>query len=106
QLIETLENDPDYKSFHLDGQTIILDDYLQVRPQMREKVQQLIDDGRIYVGPWYILQDEFLTSSEGNIRNLQYGMKDAKQWGNVSKVGYFPDSFGNKIGRASCRERV
>lgn len=95
QLIETLENEPDYKSFHLDGQTIILDDYLQIRPQMRDKVQQLIDDKRLYVGPWYILQDEFLTSSEANIRNLQYGMKDAKQWGNVSKVGYFPDSFGN-----------
>lgn len=99
QLIETLENDPNYKSFHLDGQTIILDDYLQVRPHMRERIQQLINDERLYVGPWYILQDEFLTSSEANIRNLQYGMKDAKKWGNVSRVGYFPDSFGN-IGQA------
>src|SRR5699024_10614698 len=42
-----------------------------------------------------ILQDEFLTSSESNIRNLQYGMKDSAKWGNMSKVGYFPDSFGN-----------
>ena len=95
QLIETLEKDPNYKSFHLDGQTIILDDYLQVRPQMRDKIKQLIDDGRIYIGPWYILQDEFLTSSEANIRNLQYGLKDVEKWGGLSHIGYFPDSFGN-----------
>jgi len=95
QLIETLENDPNYKSFHLDGQTIMLDDYLQVRPHMRDKIKQFVEEGRMHVGPWYILQDEFLTSSESNIRNLQYGLKDAKEWGNVSKVGYFPDSFGN-----------
>jgi len=94
-LLETMEKNPDYKSFHLDGQTIILDDYLQVRPHMREKIQQFINEGRLHVGSWYILQDEFLTSSEANVRNLQYGMKDAKEWGNLSKIGYFPDSFGN-----------
>lgn len=99
QLIDTLDNDPNFKSFHLDGQTIILDDYLEVRPEQRDKLKQLIEQKRIYVGPWYILQDEFLTSSEANIRNLQYGMKDARNWGNVSKIGYFPDSFGN-IGQA------
>lgn len=95
QLLETLDRDEHFRSFHLDGQTIILDDYLQVRPEMREKLQKYIKDGRIQIGPWYILQDEFLTSSEANIRNLQYGMKDALQWGGISKVGYFPDSFGN-----------
>lgn len=94
-LLETLKTDSNYRSFHLDGQTIILDDYLQVRPEKREEVQRFINEGRIYIGPWYILQDEFLTSSESNIRNLQYGMKDSAKWGNMSKVGYFPDSFGN-----------
>ncbi|HLR01712.1 MAG TPA: alpha-mannosidase [Virgibacillus sp.] len=98
-LLETLKNNPEYKSFHLDGQTIILDDYLQVRPEKKGDIQQFIDDGRIYIGPWYILQDEFLTSSESNIRNLQYGMKDSAKWGNTASVGYFPDSFGN-IGQA------
>lgn len=95
QLIERLEKDSDFKSFHLDGQTIILDDYLQFRPEMKEKLQGLILEGRIHIGPWYILQDEFLTSSEANIRNLQYGLQDASKWGAVSKLGYFPDSFGN-----------
>ncbi|MGE8081278.1 alpha-mannosidase [Peribacillus loiseleuriae] len=99
KLLETLERNPDFKSFHLDGQTIILDDYLQIRPEMREKLQKFVSEGRLHIGPWYILQDEFLTSSEANIRNLQYGMKDAAGWGCISKVGYFPDSFGN-IGQA------
>src|SRR5699024_4232717 len=94
-LLETLEKDPDYKSFHLDGQTIVLDDYLQVRPEMKDRVKRYIQDGRIHIGPWYILQDAFLTSSEANIRNLLYGMEDASQWGEVTKIGYFPDSFGN-----------
>ncbi|GHH97797.1 hypothetical protein AM1BK_13400 [Neobacillus kokaensis] len=66
QLIETLEKDSNFKSFHLDGQTIILDDYLQFRPEMKEKLKQFIDEDRIHIGPWYILQDEFLTSSEAN----------------------------------------
>ncbi|WP_028543869.1 alpha-mannosidase [Paenibacillus taiwanensis] len=95
-LLETLDRDPDFKSFHLDGQTIILEDYFQVRPEMKNKVEHYIREGRIQIGPWYILQDEFLTSSESNIRNLQIGHRDAKQYGGlISKVGYFPDSFGN-----------
>ncbi|MYL45256.1 alpha-mannosidase [Virgibacillus halodenitrificans] len=99
ELLQTFDADEAFKSFHLDGHTIILDDYLQVRPEMREKVQHYIKEGRLQIGPWYILQDEFLTSSEANIRNLQYGMKDAEKWGGLAKVGYFPDSFGN-VGQA------
>ncbi|MGG0813996.1 alpha-mannosidase [Paenibacillus alvei] len=95
-LLDTLDNDPGFKSFHLDGQTIMLEDYLQVRPEMKEKLTKYIQEGRIHIGPWYILQDEFLTSSEANVRNMQIGHRDAKQYGgNISKVGYFPDSFGN-----------
>lgn len=94
-LIETLENDKDYKSFHLDGQTILIEDYLQVRPENKERLINLIKNKRIFVGPWFILQDEFLTSSEANIRNLQMGHQMANEFGEVCKVGYFPDSFGN-----------
>ncbi|OCT15265.1 alpha-mannosidase [Paenibacillus pectinilyticus] len=98
-LLETFEKDPNFASFHLDGQTIILDDYLEVRPQHREKITQLIKEGKLIVGPWYILQDEFLTSSEANVRNLQIGMRDAARYGQICRIGYFPDSFGN-IGQA------
>ena len=87
-LLDTLERDPEYKSFHLDGQTIILEDYLQVRPEKKEILTKMIKEGRIHIGPWYILQDEWLTSSEANVRNLQVGHDDAKMYGDVCKVGY------------------
>lgn len=94
-LIDVLERDEAFKSFHLDGQTIILDDYLQVRPDMRGKIENYIKQGRLIIGPWYILQDEFLTSGEANVRNLLIGHRDAAQFGSIAKIGYFPDSFGN-----------
>ncbi len=93
-LMDTLEKDTEYKSFYLDGQTIILEDYLQVRPQQKERLEKYIREGRIFIGPWYILQDAFLTSGEANIRNMQIGHKDARRYGQISKIGYFPDTFG------------
>jgi alpha-mannosidase len=99
ELLDVLSRDLDFRSFHLDGQTIIMDDYLQVRPERREELERNIREGRIRIGPWYILQDEFLTSAEANVRNLQVGWQDAKPYGCWTKIGYFPDSFGN-IGQA------
>ncbi|OPH55987.1 alpha-mannosidase [Paenibacillus ferrarius] len=99
-ILEIMEQDPDYHSFYLDGQTIILDDYLQIYPEKREKLIELCQQGKLSTGPWYVLQDEFLTSGEANLRNLQIGHRDAKAFGDVSKIGYFPDSFGN-MGQAA-----
>ncbi|WP_219835006.1 alpha-mannosidase [Paenibacillus sp. R14(2021)] len=98
-LMDTLEKDDEYRSFYLDGQTIIMEDYLQVRPDQRERLEKWIHEGRIHIGPWYVLQDAFLTSSEANVRNLQIGHQDAAHYGTIAKVGYFPDTFGN-IGQA------
>ncbi|MBM7565968.1 alpha-mannosidase [Paenibacillus sacheonensis] len=100
ELLAIMDRDPEYRSFYLDGQTIVLDDYLQVYPEKREKLVQLVQEGRLSAGPWYILQDEFLTSSEANVRNLQIGHRDSRAFGPVSKLGYFPDSFGN-MGQAA-----
>ncbi|UNK20156.1 alpha-mannosidase [Paenibacillus sp. N3/727] len=94
QLLETMEKDSEYRYFFLDGQTIILEDYLQVRPEKKEQLEKLIHDGRIQIGPWYILQDAFLTSSEANVRNMQIGHQDTEAYGTISKIGYFPDTFG------------
>jgi alpha-mannosidase len=94
-VLELLDRDPEFKSFHLDGQTIMIEDYLQVRPDMRGKIQNYVREGRLINGPWYILQDEFLTSSEANVRNLLIGHQDAAAFGPIAKIGYFPDSFGN-----------
>ncbi|WP_310831457.1 alpha-mannosidase [Paenibacillus pedocola] len=93
-LLDKLDHSTAFRSFYLDGQTIILEDYLQVRPENKERLEQHIRDGRILIGPWYILQDAFLTSGEANVRNMQIGHQDAGKYGKPTKIGYFPDTFG------------
>lgn len=95
-IIEKMESDESYRYFHLDGQTIVIDDYLEIRPEMRERLYALIHAGRIHVGPWYILQDEYLTSGEANVRNMIEGLTFCKENG-IDPVmsGYMPDAFGN-----------
>ncbi|TCN27521.1 alpha-mannosidase [Mesobacillus foraminis] len=83
-----------FESFHLDGQTVLLEDYFAVHPENREIIKQLIEEKKLHIGPWYVLQDAFLTSSEANIRNLQIGLNDTKAYGHAAKIGYFPDTFG------------
>ena len=56
-ILEKAENDPEFGGFFLDGQTIALDDYLEVRPEKREQVEKCVREGKIQTGPWYILQD-------------------------------------------------
>ncbi|MEO1772083.1 alpha-mannosidase [Candidatus Enterococcus ferrettii] len=94
-LLDLIEHDPEFHSFHLDGQTIILDDYLQVRPERKAAVQRAIASGKLQIGPFYILQDDFLISSESNARNMLIGMEESKKWGTPVMLGYFPDTFGN-----------
>ena len=63
-LVPMLEADPSYSRFLLDGQMAVVDDYLEVRPHASERVSRLISDGRLAVGPWYVLMDEFCVSAE------------------------------------------
>ncbi|HYE57230.1 MAG TPA: glycoside hydrolase family 38 C-terminal domain-containing protein, partial [Rhodothermales bacterium] len=86
---------PDYRAFLLDGQTIVAEDYLEVRPDAREELQRLGREGRIELGPWYVLPDTFLVSGESLVRNLLRGLGDAKPYGGAPQVGYVPDSFGH-----------
>ncbi len=54
-ILEKFETDEEYRSFFLDGQTIALDDYLEIRPQKREQIEKYVREGRLCVGPWYVL---------------------------------------------------
>lgn len=94
-LLEILETNPDYKSFTLDGQTSVLDDYLEIRPDRRALIEKHVRDGRLFIGPWYILPDEHLVSGEATIRNLMRGRETAHEFGASMDVGYIPDSFGH-----------
>lgn len=93
-VLELLQRD-DYTSYHLDGQMIALEDYLEIRPQKRELAKRLVREGRLKIGPWYILQDTYLTGSEANVRNLLVGMRMAGEYGGACRIGYLPDAFGN-----------
>lgn len=97
-LIENLPENPHFKHFMLDGQTIVLEDYLELRPQKKDELVELIREGKISVGPWYILPDEFLITGEALIRNFLIGKSVLDKLGiggNVMKIGYLPDMFGH-----------
>jgi len=81
--------------FHFDGQTIVLDDYLEIRPENRARLAKLIKAGKLAVGPWYVLADSFLVSGEALIRNLEIGMASARRFGRPLDAGYLPDQFGH-----------
>ncbi|MCD8014003.1 MAG: glycosyl hydrolase-related protein [Lachnospiraceae bacterium] len=92
ELMDNLEQHPDYKTFLLDGQTVAVLDFLEVCPYERERLERLIRDGRIQVGPWYTLPDLYPVSGESIIRNLLKGKAEAEKLGGCLNVGY--ESFG------------
>lgn len=95
RLLDILHTDPAFRVFMLDGQMSVLEDYLEVRPSRAGELQALCRSGRIQVGPWYVLADEFLVSPEALIRNLAVGHRMGEPYGGVMKIGYVPDGFGH-----------
>jgi mannosylglycerate hydrolase len=95
KLLDILDRDPNFTHFMLDGQTVVLDDYLEVEPEQEERLRKYIRAGRILVGPWYLQPDEFLVSGEALVRNLQFGLQRAADFGEAMRVGYLPDCFGH-----------
>jgi mannosylglycerate hydrolase len=93
-LLDLLDKDPHFKYFMLDGQTIVLDDYLAMRPDNEALLRKHIQKGRIVIGPWHILPDMFLVGPESHIRNLLLGDQTACRFGPKMLVGYIPDPFG------------
>ena len=94
RLLIILEKNPDYV-FHMDAQTVVLEDYLAVRPEKKAILMQHIKNRRIIVGPWYLQNDFYLTSGESTVRNLLEGKKLTTEFGASGGIGYAPDQFGN-----------
>jgi alpha-mannosidase len=94
-LLPRMEGDPAYARFLLDGQLAVVEDYLAVRPHEAERLRRLVGSGRIAVGPWYTLPDEFLVGGETLVRNLQLGLRVGDRFGGAMPVGYLPDMFGH-----------
>ncbi|HSJ56967.1 MAG TPA: glycoside hydrolase family 38 C-terminal domain-containing protein [Anaerolineae bacterium] len=107
RLLELYDRDPEFRSFLLDGQMLPVEDYLEVRPERRADLERLVRAGRLFVGPWYALADEYLVSPEALVRNLLLGTRLAEQMGGANpgpganpvpgamREGYVPDAFGH-----------
>ncbi len=95
RLLEIFATDPEYTHFLLDVQTVILEDYLEVRPEKEAILRELISAGKLTVGPWYVQPEESLVSGESLVRNLQIGVGSARRFGRAMELGMLAGSFGH-----------
>lgn len=94
-VLDTLGSDERWAGFHLDGQVAAADDYLDLRPAEEGRIRDAIRAGRLSIGPWYVLMDEFCVSGETIMRSLEVGLEKARALGASPRVGYLPDMFGH-----------
>ena len=94
RVLDILARQPDYH-FMLDGQTSVLEDYLEIYPEREAEIARFVQEGRLLVGPWYVQPDECLPIGESIARNLLLGEKISRRYGEPMKVGYVPDAFGH-----------
>jgi glycosyl hydrolase family 38/alpha mannosidase-like protein len=93
-VLDQLEADERLR-FTLDGQLATLDDYLEIRPEAELRIRTLVRSGRLAIGPWQTLMDEFLVDGETTLRNLEAGLARGEELGSAMRVGYLPDMFGH-----------
>ncbi|MCS7052331.1 MAG: hypothetical protein NZM09_01215 [Ignavibacterium sp.] len=94
EVLEILQSEKDYRAFHLDSQSIVIKDYLEIKPHKADLIKKLVEEKRLFIGPWYVLPEQFQVGGENLLRNLLIGHKLSKQYGRVSKIGYSPFSWG------------
>lgn len=93
-LLEVMETNPEYTNYLLDAQTSFIDDYLDVKPEQKEKFKKYVQKGNLPIGPWYVQPDEHLPTAEGIIRNLLISRNISEEYGDFLHLGYAPDAFG------------
>ncbi|AMV60683.1 glycosyl hydrolase, family 38 [Pediococcus damnosus] len=94
EVLSELEKNKD-ANFCLDGQTSVVDEYVEIHPEAKERIKKLVAEGRLFVGPWYTQTDALIPDAESIVRNLVIGINDTKQnYGNPMMAGYLPDTFG------------
>jgi hypothetical protein len=94
QILERFDADPEYLHFNLDAQTVTVEDFLAIRPEMESKIKFYAESRRLGIGPWYN-QPDMWTSGELLVRNLVKGYRQAQKYGGGQKIGYLPDEFGH-----------
>lgn len=94
RVLELIDADPGFH-FQLDGQAIVLEDYLEIRPERREAIVAALAAGRLAAGPWYVQPDSLIPTGETHVRNLLEGRRATESFGPCSRIAYTPDSFGH-----------
>ncbi|MBC1763682.1 alpha-mannosidase [Listeria seeligeri] len=93
-LLNLLETKESFSSYSFDGQMSVIERYLDIRPENKARVEKLIQNRKLFVGPWYTQTDSLLVKTEAVIRNLLYGYKMGEAFGHSMRIGYSPDIFG------------
>ncbi len=93
-LLDLLDREPAYKHYHLDGHSVLVEDYLEARPENRDRLISHIRDGRILIGPWYTLPAASMIDGESLIRNFLIGAQTCAKFGPRMTVGYTPAGYG------------
>ena len=82
-------------NFFTDGQAVIVEDILALKPQWRERIACFAANGKLEIGPFYALTDMYMPSGESFFRNLMYGIEIVKSLGGKPGIPYAPDAFGH-----------
>ena len=94
QVLDELEDHPE-ANFTLDGQMSIVDEYVEIHPEAKERIHRLVNRKQLFIGPWYTQTDAMVPSAESLLRNLIIGIIDAREnYGEPMMLGYLPDTFG------------
>lgn len=93
-VLDQLQREADFV-FLLDGQSVVLEDYFEIRPEREADIRNAVAQGRLGIGPWYVQPDSLLPGGEAHVRNLLIGRAVGEGVGKVSKIAYTPDSFGH-----------
>lgn len=94
EFIDYLENVGEFPSFTLDGQSILISDYLKIRPEMKPTIEKLAREGILLLGPWMVQPDLFAGNGEIIVRNLLEGRKESSRFAEPIDTFYIPESTG------------
>lgn len=93
--LDILAKDPKYHSFTMDGHAIMIDDFLEMMPEREAQVRRFVKNGRLVLGPWYTLVEQFSVGAESLVRNFLFGKKTVEKYGGPQgTVAYTPASWG------------
>nr|HPK03955.1 alpha-mannosidase [Candidatus Sumerlaeota bacterium] len=94
QLLELMERREDFRYYTLDGQSVMVTDYLEMAPEDRTRIARLVTAGRLFIGPWFTLPDPWPIAGECMVRNLLVGRKVCRELGGALSVGYTTFGWG------------